>query len=329
VTAPLLCREDLRSLGRLSPLRGLGSLAWTWGWIAACLAAYVAWPGPLTFAAGWVVVSGRHLALAILMHEGAHRLLLRDRRWNDVVARWLTAYPIMLSLDAYRAVHLQHHKATWTDADPDIDLARPFPITRRSLLRKILRDLGGRTGYQRYRVIARLSAGLPPHGRGLGGVPLGRALLGFARVQKGFLLTNAAILAAVTAAGRPEAFLLLWWLPALTGYSLVLRLRSIAEHAVVSDPADPLRQTRTTLAPGWVRFLVAPHHVGYHLEHHLFMFVPHYNLPRAHRLLGAAGVLARAEIARGYGEVLARATSGSGGDGPRRRGSILPVFRAS
>ena len=63
------------------------------------------------------------------------------------------------------------------------------------------------------------------------------------------------------------------------------------------------------LAPAWLRFLIAPHHVNYHLEHHLFMTVPHYKLPAAHRLLAASGVLARAEVAPNYLHVLRRAAS--------------------
>lgn len=311
----------LRELGRLSTFKGVGSIVWTWGFIGAVLALYCARPSVWTFLLGFVIVSGRHLALAILMHEGAHRLIVRNRAVNDALSNWLTAYPIMLRTEPYRMLHLQHHKHTWTDADPDLGLAQPFPITRRSLWRKVLRDLTGQTGYQRYRFLIRLSAGLAPGGRGLGGVPLARALSSFVRAQYGFLITNAAILAAVSVAGRPDAFFLLWWLPALTGYSLVLRLRSIAEHAVVSDPTDELRQTRTTRAPFWLRFLIAPHNVGFHLEHHLFMFVPHYNLRKAHRLLAEAGVLERAEVARSYWEVLRKATSASV-DRPKPRGRL-------
>lgn len=309
--AAYLDRATLRQLGRIDPLRSLGAVAWTWAWIVGAVVLYCLRPGLLTFAAGWAIVSGRHLALAILMHEGAHRLLHRDRTWNDRIARWLTAVPVMLNVEVYRALHFQHHKATWTDADPDLGLARPFPITTRSFLRKVTRDLLGITGYQRYRMIARLSAGLSPAGKGLEGVPFGRVMRRFLSVQRGFVIVNAGFLAALGAAGHPEAFFLLWWLPALTGYSLVLRIRSIAEHAVVSDPNDPLRQTRTTLAPFWLRFFIAPHNVNYHLEHHLYMFVPHYNLPKAHRLLREAGVLDRAEVAKSYLEVLRRATSGS------------------
>ncbi len=304
-----LSNAELRELGRLSPLRGIGGIAWTWAWIFGCFALYCWRPSVWTFAVGWVVMSGRHLALAILMHEGAHRLIVRDKTWNDRLASWLTAYPTMLNVAVYRMIHLQHHKATWTDADPDLGLATPFPITRRSMFRKIVRDLTGRTGLSRYRMIARLSAGLSPKGRGLEGRRLHQVALQFLKQQYGFLITNALLLLGLALARRPEAFLLLWWLPAFTGYSLVLRLRSIAEHAAVGDPTDELRQTRTTLAPFWVRFFIAPHHVNYHLEHHLFMFVPHYNLPKAHALLEKSGTLARAEIAPSYLAVLRRAAS--------------------
>ena len=302
-------RDELAELRRIRPWTSLGSIAWTWGWIAACFALYAAYPSWLTVAVTWVVMSGRHLALAILMHESAHGLLLRDKPWNDRLGQWLTAYPAMTDMLLYRKVHFQHHRHTWTEADPDLGLATALPVSRASFRRKVVRDLTGQTAYDRHRLVTRYAAGLSARGKGLEGKSLMQAVAAFLRAQRGFLLVHTVMLVALFAVGIPEAYLLVWWLPALTGYSVVLRLRSIAEHACVSDPSDPLRQTRTTLAPGFLRFFLAPHHVNYHLEHHLFMTVPHYNLPRAHQKLADAGVLARAEIASSYREVLARATS--------------------
>jgi fatty acid desaturase len=77
----------------------------------------------------------------------------------------------------------------------------------------------------------------------------------------------------------------------------------------VPDPSDPLRNTRTTLATWWERLLLAPNRVNYHLEHHLLMTVPHYKLPRLHRLLDERGLLDGALVTRGYRAVLARAAS--------------------
>jgi fatty acid desaturase len=277
--------------------------------VVGCCALYAAYPGAWSVVLSWFVMSGRHLALAILMHEGAHGLLLRNKVWNDRVGQWLTAYPTMTDMLLYRRAHFQHHRHTWTEQDPDLGLATALPVSKASFRRKMIRDLTGKTAYQRHRILTRFAAGLTPHGKGLEGKSPWQVTAAFARNQRGFLITNGILLAGLIVAGVPEAYLLIWWLPSLTGYSVVLRLRSIAEHACVSDPRDPLRQTRTTLAPGWLRFFLAPHHVNYHLEHHLFMTVPHYNLPRAHRLLREAGKLEQAEIAPGYLAVLRAATS--------------------
>jgi fatty acid desaturase len=303
-----LSPDEIKELGEFD-WRGIGSVAWTWGWIFACAALYCAFPSVWSVAITWVVMSGRHLALAILMHEAAHGLLARNRVWNDRIGQWLTAWPTMVDTLAYRRAHFKHHRYTYTEEDPDLDLVKPFPITPRSFRRKMVRDLTGQTGLKRVVLLTRLSCGLPSRGSGLGGISLAEAVRRFAKNQRGFLITNAILLGGFTLAGHPEGYLLVWWLPLLTGYQVVVRLRSMAEHAMVSDPTDPLRQTRTTLAPWWLRFFIAPHHVNYHLEHHLFMFVPHYRLPDAHRLLAQAGVLERAEISPSYAQMLRRIMS--------------------
>jgi fatty acid desaturase len=90
---------------------------------------------------------------------------------------------------------------------------------------------------------------------------------------------------------------------------LVTRFRSIAEHALTPDSNDPLGNTRTTVASWWERLLLAPNRVNYHLEHHLLMTVPHYNLPRMHRMMRERGLLDRACVEHGYWKVLTRAAS--------------------
>jgi len=98
-------------------------------------------------------------------------------------------------------------------------------------------------------------------------------------------------------------------LPLATWYQLVSRIRNIAEHAVVPDNDDPLRNTRTTLANPIERLLLAPYWVNYHLEHHLFMFVPCWQLPAAHKAMVDVGRATEMEIRSGYLAVLRLATS--------------------
>jgi fatty acid desaturase len=90
----------------------------------------------------------------------------------------------------------------------------------------------------------------------------------------------------------------------------------------VGPADDPLRNTRTTIANPLMRLVLAPYWVNYHLEHHLFVFTPCWKLPRAHRLLRAAGLLERMEVETSYWRVLQKACSASSGPdmrGPRRK----------
>ena len=57
-----------------------------------------------------------------------------------------------------------------------------------------------------------------------------------------------------------------------------------------ADSADPLRNTRTTKAGLLARAFIAPYYVNYHLEHHLLMTVPLFQLPKFHRLLSERGL---------------------------------------
>src|SRR3546814_15698138 len=102
----------------------------------------------------------------------------------------------------------------------------------------------------------------------------------------------------------------------ISWYQLVSRIRNIAEHAMVPDNDDALRNTRTTYA-GWLtRLVLAPYWVNYHLEHHLALQVPCWKLPPAHRMLLAKGYGGKMEMQKSYAAALrpaARATR-EGGD---------------
>ena len=110
-------------------------------------------------------------------------------------------------------------------------------------------------------------------------------------------------------AGHPWFFLTLWILPLMTFNQFITRVRSIAEHSMLTDNDDPMRNTRTTHANWLERALIAPYFVNYHLEHHLLMAVPCYNLPKAHALMLAKGYGPRMELEPGYLSVLTRAWS--------------------
>ena len=291
----VLTLAELNQLRRISSLRGAGLVLHAWIVIVAAMALYAWWPTPVTLVLAVMVIGSRQLGLAVLMHEGAHWLLFPRSRLNTAVARWLCAWPVWADLARYRRRHHLHHRYTQQADDPDLPDLSAYPMPPRALLWTGLRDLSTVSFW------TELSA--------WPGFREPRAL--WLRLR-GPLASNALILGALAAAGHWELYVLLWLLPLATWYRLVTRLRAIAEHALLPEHEDPLRNTRTTAAGPIARAFLAPYWVNYHLEHHLLVFVPCWKLRQAHTLLVAKGYGARMEVVSGYGAVLARAMNTRG-----------------
>jgi len=286
--------EEWRGLSAHSRWRGLALVAHAWAVMIAAGAMAVIWP--ITIPIAVMLIGARQLGLAILMHDAAHMALSSDPKVNDFVGHWLCGQPVGAGLTSYRNYHLTHHKYAQQAEDPDLGLSAPFPITRQSLHRKMIRDLTGQTFFkQRTAVLrARLKARKP-------GESAWSCWAGEALRLRGFLFWQLGLLTVLGAAGLWWTYFVLWLLPMATWYPLITRLRNIAEHACVAkDEPDPLRHARTTTANLIERAFIAPYHVQFHCEHHMFMHLPCYQLPRAHRLLEQKGVTARMEIEPGY-----------------------------
>ena len=294
--------EELAAVRRRSDLDGALCVAHAWVVIGCAMALYWLWPNPLTFVAAGLIIGSRQLGLAILMHDGAHGILMRTKSWNDPVSQWLTAYPIFTDTIPYRHYHLGHHRLTQQPDDPDIGLSAPFPITRASMRRKFLRDITGQTAFNQRG--AQLRAAF-----GKSGQPFGERMKNFWRKMGGMWVANLVLFGILAALGKPQYYLMFWLLPLLTWYMVVLRIRNIAEHAMVPDNDDPMRNARTTYASWIERAFLAPYWVNYHVDHHLLMYVPCFNLPLLHALLLAKGHREKMEIQQNYSAVLRIATS--------------------
>ena len=282
----LLTLPELRHLRTVSAWRGAGLVLHAWAVIAGAMLLFATWPSILTLAVAVVVIGGRQLGLAVLMHETSHWLLFPGQRANNVVGTWLCAAPIWSDLPAYRRTHHLHHRHARRSEDPDLALAPSAPVARWTLWASFARDLSGWTA------VARVLAGGPVAGD---------------RARRPGLLANAILLGVLTALGQWHLYVLLWLLPLATWYQLGTRLRNLSEHGLVPDDDDPLRNARSTAAGPLARALLAPYWVNHHLEHHLLVFVPCWRLPAAHALLLARGHGDRMETAPGYLDVLRRA----------------------
>lgn len=312
----IFTREQWAMLTKVSAWKGMALIAHAWLSIFI-----IAWGGALIWQWNWIIgllvapfiialLGGRQLGLAILMHDAAHGAMHPKRKVNNFLGQWFAGDATGADLQSYRTYHLTHHRFTQQAEDPDIGLSAPFPTSSASMRRKIIRDLSGQTFFKQRSfqlsnawiglkaMLSKEKSNSDQHDTSAGEIFNQKSRSGVAapinningaiqnaKTMIRFLLLQIAILmlSLVTIGWIPFLF---WIIALATTFQLFLRIRNIAEHAcapVGSD--DPFSHARTTKANLLARATVAPYYVNYHCEHHLFMGVPCYNLPKVHDML--------------------------------------------
>jgi hypothetical protein len=78
-------------------------------------------------------------------------------------------------------------------------------------------------------------------------------------------------------------FLVLWVIPLVTSFPFFMILRQVVQHG--NGDRGWLTNTRVFLVNPFVKYAVFPFGMDYHLPHHMYATVPHYNLPKLHAFL--------------------------------------------
>jgi len=260
---------ELRSIPNL---RSIGTVASAWGQLIGVIA-FGAWADhPMVWVLVVLAMSRAFSLLAILTHEAAHRLLFSHARVNDLVGTWVLGAPAFVPFLAYRRSHLAHHRDEFGPDEPDLGLYSKYPIAKASMRRKLTRDALGASGRKN----------LLPLFAALGKASSRPVALKIVAVQ----LVIATVL---TVVGSWWWYPVLWLLPWMTGWRVINRLRSIAEHGGMTRSPDRRETTHHVRQSVAARLIVAPYCTGWHLAHHMDQNVPWSKLPRYHAELEAAG----------------------------------------
>src|SRR4030081_667363 len=199
----------------------------------------------------------------------------------------------------YRGIPRLHHNNLYGELDPDTALHGGYPRGRAYLVKKLAKDLSGLTAWKTYAYFLGGAPGLNT-ATNLAVRPLDDTSAKLRREARhdrnAVIFLHVMVLLLFAISGYLLQYLVLWVLPLVTVVQAILRLRAIAEHGATSDFSSPLTAARTNVAPMWLAWLIFPHHVNYHIEHHLYASVPHYNLPELHREMASRGVLEGAEV---------------------------------
>ncbi len=267
--------------------RWLSAFAFDLAVIAVAVAStYLAgrWDSPLRFVvyfAAVLVIGCRQHALMGLIHDAAHRLVVRGNKANDLLGD-VAGMLVFASVASYRDFHFRHHRHLGTKDDPEYDAKHALsalgelwllPRTRRSFYRELLLSLLGLRFYCTLFVIT----GLFPRR------PSGIAFLA---------VPWAAFVAASWATGH-------WWPLALWMWSLAAGfwtaswLRMWTEHVGSTT-------THRTSATWWQKFFIMPHNTWCHWEHHERPGIPFSRLPSARGEIDGPAVVSLGELWRAF-----------------------------
>ncbi len=274
----------------------LHALAMIYNWLLILIVIYlykqlsIVWLYPVAV----IVIGARMHALTILMHDATHFRFLKNRKWNDLISNVFIMYPLFTSIEKYRANHLKHHQHLNTEHDPDwvAKLTKrefQFPKTKTEFLLTICSYLLLFQGVldalwfiKRYKGAEKKTS---------------------LKSEDKFLKIEfyVALFILLSVFSLWKFYLLFWIVPYLTSFFMFQYIRSVAEHFGELSYEDDLSSSRTVKPTLLERFLIAPHYVGYHIEHHLYPGVPFYHLPELHNLLmKQKEYKEKAHITKGY-----------------------------
>ncbi len=272
--------------------RNARAIFMVWFWTALLAYSGTHW-GIVAALAAFVLMGPVHARFAILMHEAAHRLLFSKKWINDGVGKWLVAYPAFIPISLYRRSHFAHHREEFGPDEPDIAFYRGYPCAPRDLSRRLVRDAIGISGYKN--LVALVGAIFKPASRRVASSIIGTQFVMFAL----FWL----------ATGAWWSYLAFWFLPWMTQWRVLNRLRAIAEHGGMSKSSDRRLTTHNVRQTWLARFWFVPYNTGWHLAHHVDMGVPWHNLPAYHDELRRAGYVTDEITFKNYFSLWRAATS--------------------
>ncbi len=260
-------RAAIRELHRIRPVWNLVGLFFAALWAGGAWLVLGTTSAVLRIT-GYVAIGVAIHGLVVLMHEGIHGSLFR----NKSLDRWfgfLLGIPSLVSFTAYRVTHLAHHRYNRTADDPDefSNLTRRGPLLSLAFYAWML---VGTFVYFLFHV----------------------PVTAFARgktAERVAVAVEYAVLAVIYGFlfvlgwrfGFLSALIQCWLLPMVVAV-ICGNIRGWAEH-MMTIPGHPLTQSRTVTSNRVVSFLTL--NLNYHLEHHLFPGMPWYNLTKLHSLL--------------------------------------------
>lgn len=269
--------KRIRQLKRSDNWSNIFYLLADYGQIFSAILLVNTFPSFGTYIIALLLIGSRMRALENLNHETSHHHLFRHPFLNRWIGLILCGFPIGISLKVYQESHLSKHHPYLGDPEKDPDRLRYkelgielFPISRSQLIFHLIKVFCLIHVPRYIQSNIRFSV----HSSNIPGDE---------RVARWTLWLM--VMTILTIFGWWWNFILFWVLPFLTSFQIIRYLAEMSKHGGLYGSNHEIELTRNNFCHPILRFFLYPHGDYFHLVHHLFPSIPHYNLGRAHRIL--------------------------------------------
>lgn len=264
-------RKELKPLIKKNNYNNVIALLFDWFVIFSSILISVTFNNILIYFVAIILIGSRMRAFDNLMHEACHRSLFTNKFWNKWIACLFVAFSVFTSYTAYCNSHFQHHRNLWDEEnDPDtkryrlVGLDKPQKSTKMFVKNHIVKVL--LLFHVPKYIVGTVSANLYTKE-----VP--KSEIWVKNIFWIAIITSSVIF-------NFWLYLILYWLISiLTTFQIIRYWAEMAEHSGLNNKSE-LTASRNTFGMPWTIFIFHPHHDNYHLVHHLFQAIPHYNLKR-------------------------------------------------
>ena len=282
----LIMREikvQAKSLSALSFRKSLFELTYTWGRIGLILYFYIYFQTWWAFVIAFILIGATQYALLILLHDASHTLIHSNKKINNTIALWFIAAPCGSSFFNSRRLHLLHHQNLGRlSEDPDFFYYSFDGVSPKNSRKKlVLHFIKLICGAQIYHTLFNDDKNTNQQQENLR-----LKIINSFRALLPVLVVQSIIFSIFFFLNIWWCYFFLWVLPLITLAVFLNGLRTFADHAnPMPDDFNTNNLAITYQSNSLELFFLAPFHMNYHAEHHLFPYVPHYNLYKIRELI--------------------------------------------
>lgn len=291
-------RDKVSSLSKPNIWASLGQIFFEYFIISLVIAINVIFPNPWLYPLSVIIIGCRFHALFIIMHDGAHFRICKNKKLNEFLTHVLISFPLFANLKNWRRAHFAHHRDPNSDDDPDwvVKINNPdytLPKKMHEFLKILVEHMFGikmvKNIFSPCMTIKQKIAyfALSFKSAVMAAPPVdGSKIEYYSRKEKLILAAAYTLcLIAIFLLGWVKMFILFWILPMILWTHFVAKVRSYSEHFGL--PNTSVYERTRTLYTTFIDkvFLGYTWNVGLHLDHHLFPGVPSYRLKKLHNII--------------------------------------------